>query len=270
MAQRLTADQVQFYNKQGYLIFDSPVFGPEKFAALKVHCEARMALWSKVLNRPIELIDRSHFIDPKLNEWLLADEVIDLVEPLIGPDIALFACSFITKLPGASKAAPWHEDATYWGGLAAGIEGCTLWLAVDRSIVDNGCMRVIPGSHLDRNRAHVPVDDPHRMLLDRQVDPTAFDASRAVDCILAPNTCSIHDAYVVHDSRPNRGGQRRCGFQMRYVPTTVNALNGHQMVLARGRDHAGNDYGNPTQVNERRLSNNPQKQLMARISEQLE
>ncbi|MAE62914.1 MAG: hypothetical protein CMJ18_01470, partial [Phycisphaeraceae bacterium] len=48
------------------------------------------------------------------------------------PDIALFACSFITKLPGASKAAPWHEDATYWGGLADRIEGCT-----DRGRIDD-------------------------------------------------------------------------------------------------------------------------------------
>ena len=107
------------------------------------------------------------------------------------------------------------------------------------------------------------------MLLNQQVNPQTFDPAQAVDCVLKPNTCSLHDAFLIHGSRPNRGVMRRCGFTMRYVPTTVRALNGHQMILARGRDHAGNTYGDPKRVNMDRLANNPQKQLMARISEQL-
>ena len=269
MAQRLSHPQVQFYREQGYLLFDEPVFPPQRFAALNEHIEPRLAAWTEALGKPLDLIDWPHFIDPKLNEWLLADEVLDLVEPLIGPDIALFASSFITKSPLAARPAPWHEDASYWGGLADRIEGCTLWLALDRSVVENGCMRIVPGSHRERNRAHTPVDDRSRMLLNLQVDPESFDESQAVDCILEPNTCSLHDAYTIHGSRVNRGEMRRCGFQMRYVPTTVKALNGHRMCLARGRDHAGNVYGDPTRVNERRLANNPQKQLMARISREL-
>jgi hypothetical protein len=39
---------------------------------------------------------------------------------------------------------------------------------------------------------------------------------------------------------------------MRYVPTTVKlnpeARVWHQLYLARGRDHAGNDYGNPAKA----------------------
>jgi len=269
MTHRLSPAQVQFYREQGYLLFGEPVFAPRMFAELKEHIESRFAAWTEALGKPLDVIDWPHFVDPKLNEWLLADEVLDLVEPLVGPDIALFACSFLTKLPLAARAAPWHEDASYWTELADRIEGCTLWLAIDHSVVENGCMRVIPGSHQERNRLHGPVDDRSRMLLDRQVDPGTFDELDAVDCILEPNTCSLHDAYTIHGSRDHTGTTRRCGFQMRYVPTTVKALNGHRMYLARGRDHAGNDYGDPTKVNERRLENNPQKQMMARISEEL-
>ena len=266
MAQRLTADQVQFYNKQGHLIFDRPVFAPDKFAALKEHCEARMALWSQVLNRPIELIDRSHFIDPKLNEWLLADEVIDLVEPLIGPDIALFASSFINKLPSAGKRVPWHEDASYWKTLADRVEAVTVWLAIDPSGIDNGCMRVIPATHRQRDRAHRPVSDPEQSVLRQAVDADLFDESTAVDCILDPNHCSLHDPYLIHGSSATAGTRRRCGFQMRYMPTTIRATDhmGHQMYLARGKDRAGNEYGDPTQVNQRWLKDKPEQQLMAR------
>ena len=269
MPLRLTTEQAEFYKNQGYLIFAKPVFSPDKFAALKNHCESRMALWEKVLKRPLEVIDRSHFIDPKLNEWLLADEVLDLVEPLIGPDIALFASSFINKFPTAGKRVPWHEDASYWKTLADRIEVVTIWLAIDPAGVENGCMRVIPGTHRDRDREHKPVSDPSQNILRQTVNPNLFDESGAVDCVLEPNRCSLHDAYLIHGSNATSGAMRRCGFQMRYMPTTVKATRhlGHQVYLARGKDRAGNDYGDPTKVNEMWLADKPEVQLLARACE---
>ncbi len=266
----LTSDQVEIYKEQGYLIYDQPVFSHDKFTALKKHCESRMAAWSEALGRPLESIDRSHFIDPKLNEWLLADAVLDLVEPIIGPDIALFASSFMIKSATVVKRAPWHEDASYWGKLADPVEACTIWLAIDPSVVENGCMRVIPGSHLEPNREHVYLSDASQSFLSREAKPDTFDESKAVDCILEPNTCSLHDAYLIHGSNTNTGTIRRCGFQMRYMPTTVKAKDykGHQMYLARGKDHAGNDYGDPTKVNEQWLVENPEH-MMARISQEI-
>jgi hypothetical protein len=51
-----------------------------------------------------ESLDTPHFTDPKLFDWLFADEVLDLIEPRLGPDIAL---SQVTSLP--SRPAP--DDA---------------------------------------------------------------------------------------------------------------------------------------------------------------
>ena len=271
MAQRLTSADIEFYQEQGYLLYAEDVFTPERFAALKEHCEARMSAWEEALGRPLEVIDRSHFIDPKLNEWLLADEVLDLVEPIIGPDIALFASSFMTKSAAVVKRTPWHEDAAYWHRLAEPVIACTVWLAFDPSTTENGCMRVIPGSHHNADREHHAIPDRAHALLSTEVDPSTFDDAEAVDCVLEPNRCSLHDAYLLHGSSANTGTMRRCGFQMRYMPTTVKAKNhqGHQMYLARGRDHAGNEYGDPTKVNEAHLADNQEQQLLARISVEL-
>ena len=271
MASRLTAGQVESYQEEGYLIYDQPVFSHASFTALKEHCEARMAAWEDALGGPLQTIDRSHFIDPKLNQWLLADEVLDLVEPIIGPDIALFASSFMTKSAEVVKRAPWHEDASYWGKLAHPVEACSVWLAIDPSVSENGCMRVIPGSHRQRNREHVYLSDASGSLLSREVRPDAFDESEAVDCILDPNTCSLHDAYLLHGSNANNGAMRRCGFQMRYMPTTVKAKSykGHCMYLARGKDRAGNEYGDPDKVNEEFLAANPGQRRLASIAREL-
>ncbi len=266
MPHRLHAEQVHNYRNQGYLIIDEPLFSAEKFAAFKDLFETHLSLWSAVLNEPVELIDRAHFVDPRLNEWLLADEVLDLVEPLIGPDIALFASSCLNKLETVGKSVPWHEDASYWKPLAANrIEAVTLWLAVDPSTTANGCMRVIPGSHRQRDRAHESVQNPDQSLLGKTLSPEQFDESTAVDCVLEPNHCTLHDACLIHGSGATSAQARRCGFQMRYMPTTVKSLRhqGHQVYLARGKDRAGNHYGDPTKVNEMWLAKNPALQQLA-------
>ena len=264
----MSCERVQEYQDHGFLIIDEPVFPPEKFAAFKERFEMHLEVWEKVRGAPVELIDRAHFVDPRLNDWLLADEVLDLVEPLIGPDIALFASSCINKLDTTGKRVPWHEDGSYWKPLAQNrIEVATVWLAIDPSTTENGCMRVIPGSHRQRDRAHENVSDVDEVLLRQTVREDLFDESTAVDCILEPNHCSLHDAYLIHGSGATQGQARRCGYQMRYMPTTVKSTDfgGQQVYLARGVDRAGNEYTDPTSVNKKWLAGDPQLQRIAGI-----
>jgi ectoine hydroxylase-related dioxygenase (phytanoyl-CoA dioxygenase family) len=204
-----------------------------------------------------ESMDTPHFANPALFRWLLADPVLDLVEPLIGPDIALFSSHFICKPPGVGKRVPWHEDSAYWQKILDPMEVVTIWLAIDPSTPANGCMRVIPGTHSDGYSDYVEVDDPDRQVFGTEIQPGQFDEADAVDCVLDRNECSIHHAKLIHGSNANTSNMRRCGYTMRYVPASSRwtpdpgrADSGFRLYLARGRDRAGNDYGDPTQVNE--------------------
>ena len=62
----------------------------------------------------------------------------------IGEDIALFASHYIAKPPGDGQEVLMHQDGSYWP--LEPMEVVTLWLAVDDSDVDNGCMKVLPGT----------------------------------------------------------------------------------------------------------------------------
>ena len=53
--------------------------------------------------------------DAILTDAVLDDSVLDIVESLIGPDIALWSSHFIAKPAGVGKRVPWHEDSAYWG-----------------------------------------------------------------------------------------------------------------------------------------------------------
>jgi len=248
--QPLTAEQVATYHREGYLLPAVNVFLDRKFQDLKNHFEAKLAVLPAD-QRP-EGMASPHFTDPKLMEWLLADEVLDLVEPLIGPDIALFFSAFICKPKGDGKRVPWHEDSSYWKPIISPMEVVTVWLAIDPSTTENGCMYIVPRTHNTGRKGfsdYEPVDTA-KNVFPTEITPAQRNDAAAVPCILKPGQCSLHDGRLVHGSPPNTSDIRRCGFTMRYVPTTVklseDASDWHQLYLARGRDQAGNYYADPT------------------------
>ncbi|GGU23066.1 phytanoyl-CoA dioxygenase family protein [Lentzea flava] len=223
------------FQNDGYETHSS-VLAPAKFEALAAHFEAKLA--ALPAGRRPEHMDVPHLTDPALFEWLLDADVLDLVESLIGPDIALFSSHFICKPAGDGKPVPWHQDAHFWRDtIDPAGDAITVWLAIDPSTVENGCLRVIPGSHLAAV-SHHGTDD---WFFNQE---TSVDESLAVDVELERGACSIHSAMLVHGSPPNHSTKRRCGYTMRYVPTTVRFLKAgdHRIYLARGRDHAGNVY----------------------------
>jgi len=244
---RLSQQQLATYRTEGYLIYDRPIFSQKKFDALKAHFEDKLARLPSDI-RP-EAMDVPHFTDSKLFEWLLSDEVLDLVEPILGSDIALFSSHFICKPKGHGKKVPWHEDSFYWKAMLTPMEVVTVWLAIDPSTRENGAMLVIPRTfHGDSEVDHV---DKASNVFGTEIKQHLRDESKAVTIELEPNHASLHDGRLMHGSPPNTSNIRRCGYTMRYMPTTVklseSAQKFHQVYLARGRDHAGNVYADPTQ-----------------------
>src|SRR4051812_28886952 len=141
----LEAEDVKTFGEQGYLLYHHQLFSQEKLARLRDIFERLLANKDGKLS---DELDTPHFEEPALLEFLLSEEALDLVEPLIGPDILLWSSHFICKDPFKGRATPWHEDSAYWNGRVSRYDKIvTIWLALDRSAKENGCMRIIPGSH---------------------------------------------------------------------------------------------------------------------------
>ena len=247
---RLSETQVHTFRDQGYLIYSDPIFPDEKFATLKNHFEEKLAALPPEV-RP-ESMDVPHFADTELFTWLFSDEVLDLVEPLTGPDIALFSSHFICKPKGDGRRVPWHEDSAYWKTMIDPMEIVTVWLAIDPSTRINGCMNVIPRTHREAQKGFSDYDpvDTTRNVFSVEIIKSQRDESKAVACELQPNHASLHDARLMHGSEPNTSNIRRCGYTMRYMSSacrlSAKAAEHHQIYLARGRDLANQAYADPT------------------------
>jgi hypothetical protein len=84
------------------------VFSKEKLDQLTGIFEEQ---WEKVGRKMNSELDTPHFRDERLLQFLLSDEVLDLVEPLIGPNIALWSSHFICKEPLIGKKTPCMKTA---------------------------------------------------------------------------------------------------------------------------------------------------------------
>jgi hypothetical protein len=241
-------EQVQFFRDHGYLKFGR-IFSKPDMDVLRQHVDAMIAALPEG-KRP-EAMDVPHFYDPWLFRYLAHPNVLDIIEDFIGPDIVLWSSHFIAKPKGDGRAVPWHTDGAYWNNRLNPMDVITLWLAVDESTVENGCMRVIPGSHKGVRAAMDAYEEVDRSthVFGARIKPENIDETQAVDLELKIGECHFHDAWTIHGSNPNHSAKRRTGYTMRYMP--ANAVlrregwnRDHRIYLLRGQDRTGskNDY----------------------------
>ena len=123
------------------------------------------------------------------------------------------------------------------------VRAVSAWIAIDDADEENGCMRVIPGSHRLGLLTHAKAGQPGNLLSVNQAVPAELvDEARAVSVPLRAGQMSLHHGLLLHSSLPNRSNRRRCGLTLRYVPPAVKqvALNSlgeaWPAVLVRGED----------------------------------
>lgn len=250
---RLSPADVEFYKTEGYFLHAAPVLGEAEFESLREYFEDILA--NLDANERPEAMDVPHFIYPRLLEWAFDKNILGLVEPILGPDLALFSTHFICKPKGNGKRVPWHEDSAYWKGNMTPMEVCTVWLAIDPSTRENGCMMVIPRTHTTGYKGFSEYDDVDtaQNVFSSEIKPILRDDAKRVLLELQPNQCSLHDARVMHGSDANTSSIRRCGWTLRFTSTAVKFNQerfggAHQVYLAQGKDLGGNVYADPTRA----------------------
>jgi ectoine hydroxylase-related dioxygenase (phytanoyl-CoA dioxygenase family) len=107
----------------------------------------------------------------------------------------------------------WHQDWPYWGVLDAPHQ-LTAWVALDDVAVDNGCMSMVPGSHLWGNQ----INELHKL---KNYDdlPTTFQG-RAIErryCPVAKGEVHYHHALTWHGSHANTSGRPRRAIALHYM-----------------------------------------------------
>ena len=235
MPKSLTEDQVAAYRRDGYLA-PVPVMSETEARALRGTLEAIEAGMGGPLRG--DLRHKAHLLFPFLAELIRHPAILDAVEDLLGPDILCWNTNFFIKEGETPSFVSWHQDSTYWGLSSPDV--CTAWVALTPSNFANGAMAVIPKSHTMDQIPHRDTFDRHNLLTRGQEIAVEVDERKAVPLVLKAGEMSLHHVRLVHGSPPNPSPDRRIGFAVRYIPTSLYQLEGtDSATLVRGEDRFG-------------------------------
>jgi non-haem Fe2+, alpha-ketoglutarate-dependent halogenase len=225
----------------------------------------------KVFDNPVNY-DR-HLDISGLGRLISEPAIVKRMQSVIGPDVVCWRTEFFPKSPGDAGTG-WHQVETYAIGEAEkGMleatersEGIpmelTAWVAFTEATVENGCLRMIPGSHRTwkydetapiswapgRKRNTFFGYDYDELRIDKNWNP---DDEVVVDHEMEPGEVVLFTARCIHGSNPNTSRKQRMGFAIRVVPPAVRVYGGmtefnefghhfdlsrHGCVLIAGKD----------------------------------
>ena len=217
----LSNNQINQYKNDGYVI---PDFKMSEEVLLKI--EKRH---TDLLNKHPEFKNYCPAIlsyDEGFLDFCKNEKILDFISQLIGPDFALWNSSFFAKPPIDGHATPWHQDGQYWP--IRPLATCTVWLAIDDSTLDNGCLKFIKGSHIDQKLKSHNINNNKNLTLNQELANEEFDETQAVNLVLQRGQISLHDVYLVHGSEANNSPKARRAITMRFMPTS--SIFDHQLV----------------------------------------
>ena len=233
----LTAHEVDSFRTDG-LLFPKRILSMDEAAAALAELERYERDSGGVVHGKWRY--KSHLVFPWISSIMRLPQVLDLVEPILGADLMVWTSHLYPKEPGDGRFISWHQDSAHWGLDSDQI--VTLWIALTPVNKENGCMRMLRGTHRSGIVAHEDTWDPDNILTRGQTITNGIDENLAISVELAAGECSLHHVNMFHASHPNASNARRVGLALRYItPQARQTRVDHDFAtLVRGEDRYGN------------------------------
>ena len=232
MTKILTPEQIETFWRDG-CVFPIRVMSRERAAEVRAKLESFEGRTGGPLKG--DLRHKSHLLFPWLDEIVHNERIVDAIEDLYGSDLLCWTTNFFIKEANNPAFVSWHQDSTYWGLDKPDV--VTAWVALTPSNKGNGAMGFIPGTHTSDQIPHRDTFAKNNLLTRGQEVAVDVDETKAVTIELEPGEISLHHVRLVHGSPANPSNDRRIGFAIRYIPTSVAQVAGHDSAsLVRGVD----------------------------------
>ena len=135
--------------------------------------------------------------------------IVGVLARILGPDIKMFRNAVLLKPPEVGSAKGMHQDSPYWP--IRPMELCSCWFAIDEATVENGCMGVIAGAHLDGALPHVHVTD------DYVIPPEHYDEAAKTLAPMPAGAGLFFHSLLPHATEPNLSDSWRRAIALSYM-----------------------------------------------------
>lgn len=247
MKYKITQAQKDFYRAHGYIAIEDFLDDKELDTwrqvtddAVRQRLTERNGLtnqndpdqyYSQVFVQCVRLAD-THEGMAKL---MLDERLGEAAGELAGVDgIRIWHDQALIKPPYGNPTA-WHLDNPYWSFYSR--DAISIWVALDRATLANGCMWYLPGTHLLARYDNVGIGENMADLF--RVYPE-WREIEAVPVPVAAGSAVFHNGLIAHAAGPNMTPRPRRAMTCAYMPDGCT-FNGQRNVLRE-------DYFNALQI----------------------
>jgi ectoine hydroxylase-related dioxygenase (phytanoyl-CoA dioxygenase family) len=228
MSVTITSEQQAAYRKNGYLVIEDLIspeetqslrqrireytHGGRSADALTVQIEPRVQRGEMTVEHPgdgIRKIDGLVQSDDLFRQLCLHENMLAVIETILGPDIKLFRNSLMLKPPSVGSQKGWHQDSPYWP--IEPMDLCSCWLPLDDATLENGCMVVAPGHHVSGPFPHVHVTD------DYVIPPESLPDAKTVAVPMRAGSGLFFHSLLPHYTAPNHSANWRRAMVLSYM-----------------------------------------------------
>jgi non-haem Fe2+, alpha-ketoglutarate-dependent halogenase len=242
--QVLTNQQLIDYEAMGF-VHGIPILSDEEIS----HYRAEVEKTCQAIGSRVTRLDGLHLFFRWAWELSTHPRLLDCLEQLLGPDILLKSTRVFYKHAKTGSYVGWHQD-----GITERLEdgrAPAVWLGLTAATVENGCLRVVPGSHrlgLLRHESSpdlppLPDEDPAALVsswsaaygdeLSGRITRVPIDVASRCDLVMRPGEMSIHHPVTLHGSNANVSTDPRIGLSASY--SAPGLYRGRRAVVwARG------------------------------------
>ncbi|MBC7371147.1 MAG: phytanoyl-CoA dioxygenase family protein [Bdellovibrionaceae bacterium] len=209
-----------FFNRDGYIICNTQL-SPAKCDKLAAEVERihetcvvlqlefpemkRLGDWS---------VENPHQASSVISEWVMSKYCIDTCSALLGGNVKLYWAGTAHKPSLTGKIFPWHQDSGYGEGP---LEFVTCWMALDQVDEENGCIWVIPGSHLGQVAPHELKKSDDSTYGGAFLTDQPSNLETAIPVRLRPGEMVFFSSKLIHESRSNLSSRKRRGIISSYA-----------------------------------------------------
>lgn len=216
---KLTREQLDFYQENGYLNVGQTLTD-EGLNILKSQCMEAWDNEKKSFDPEKNWLQNALLVDihkksPIVRDFYFDGPVVEMATQLIGPNIKAATSQLTFKMRGNTMSFEWHQDNGY--GELKPYNAITTLTALEDVDEENGCLRIIPGSH---KIGQIDVDHLFKSSRsDKEVSiKVEADEEKAIPAVMKAGETLIFHCWMLHQSQGNfsRTRDRRILF-MRYA-----------------------------------------------------
>ena len=218
---QLTPNEIRFYREEGYLYIPGAI-SREIAAQVREELIDIMASAGRTYEQLCnnagasgKLIQSGQYLrDSALDSYINSPNLRSLASQLVEGEASIYMPFSAVKAGGGGGTFHYHQDNQYTFHDGPSVN---LWMAVSPMSPENGCLNVVPRSHLNGTISAVqnPDGDGHRTV---EVEPTQFLPIR-----MNPGDIIAFSRLTLHGSGPNFTREPRFAYAVQFHRNDVRA-----------------------------------------------